>query len=129
MDFTFLLTQMGLHKHRKLSMAFHKLLVNHYPSSTRIIKHKSNSIPSNLSPCPWPRQSGDTAIQATSPHFSSKWGKRAAQAIMWPSLSTTMNESNVFNSYKQRMVKIFRYIDKLPWSCKPKYLQHTKRYS
>lgn len=28
-------------------------------------------IPSNLSPCPWPRHSGETAIAATSPHFSS----------------------------------------------------------
>ena len=48
MDFTFLLTQMGLHKHRKLSMAFHKLLVNHYPSSTRIIKHVASSTSSHL---------------------------------------------------------------------------------
>lgn len=57
------------------------------------------SIPSNLSPCPWPRQSGDTAIAATSPHFSSKKGKSAAQAIIWPSLSTTMKELNDWSSY------------------------------
>ncbi|KAG5154588.1 hypothetical protein JHK82_012557 [Glycine max] len=52
------------------------------------------NIPSNLSPCPWPLQSGDTAIAATSPHFSSKKGKSAAQAIICPSLSTTMKEPN-----------------------------------
>lgn len=51
-------------------------------------------IPSNLSPCPCPRQSEETAIAATSPHFSSRKGKRAAQAMIWPSLSTTVNESN-----------------------------------
>jgi len=54
----------------------------------------SINIPSNLSPCPWPLQSGDTAIAATSPHFSSKKGKSAAQAIICPSLSTTMKEPN-----------------------------------
>lgn len=61
----------------------------------------TQSIPSNLSPCPWPRHSGDTVTAATSPHLSSKKGKRAAHAIIEPSLSTTIKESNEQRSWKQ----------------------------
>lgn len=73
----------------------------------------SINIPSNLSPCPWPLQSGDTAIAATSPHFSSKKGKSAAQAIICPSLSTTMKEPNDWSSYKKRIVKCMRLLEKI----------------
>ena len=45
-------------------------------------KIKNYDVPSNLSPCPCPRQSGETAIAATSPHFSLKKGNRAAQAMI-----------------------------------------------
>ena len=72
-----------------------------------------NSIPSNLSPCPCPRHSGETAMAATSPHFSSKKGKRAAQAIIWPSLSTTTKKSNALSSYEHKTRKTFSFYPKL----------------
>lgn len=64
------------------------------PSVEYVIKQQFIIIPSNLSPCPCPRHSAETAMAAISPHLSSKKGKRAAHAMIWPSLSTTTNESN-----------------------------------
>ena len=63
----------------------------------------TENLPSNLSPCPCPRHSGETAIAATSPHLFSKYGKSAAQAIICPSLSTTMNESICLSNYNHKV--------------------------
>lgn len=66
---------------------------------TKQLEYAKNAvIPSNLSPWPWPRHSSDTAIAATSPDLSSRKGKRAAHAMIEPSLSTTINDGNASRS-------------------------------
>lgn len=62
---------------------------------------RSVKLPSKLSPRPCPRHSGETAKAATSPLLSSKKGNSAAQAIMEPSLSTTVYACNSCSSCKK----------------------------